>query len=109
MLVTQGNSPVTTTQVSTVMLVNKIDCWEYRERGKKLKVPHYASAAAARDGNMSYVKATCLTSRQYALNNNRLPLFPTVPPNKLRKESEYNVPFSSSYSDNNKFLKLILL
>jgi hypothetical protein len=26
LLITQGNLPVTTTQVNTVMLVNKIDC-----------------------------------------------------------------------------------
>ena len=52
MLVTQGNLPVTTTRVGTVMMVNKIDCWEYGERGKELKVPHHASAAAACDGNL---------------------------------------------------------
>jgi len=33
---------------------------EYGERGKELKVPHHASAAAAYDGNLPYVKATCL-------------------------------------------------
>ena len=60
------------------MLVNKIDWWEYRERGKELKVPHYASAAAACDGNVPYMKATCLTSKQHALNNSHLPLFPTL-------------------------------
>ena len=52
MLITQGNSPVTTTWVGTVMMVNKIDCWEYRERGKEFKVPYYASAAAAYDSNL---------------------------------------------------------
>ena len=41
-------------------MVNKIDCWEYRERGKELKVLYYASAAAACDGNLPYIKATCL-------------------------------------------------
>jgi hypothetical protein len=46
--------------------------------GKEFKVPHYASTAAACDGNMPHVKATCLISRQYALNNGRLPLFLTV-------------------------------
>ena len=49
-------------------------CWEYKERGKELKVPHHASATAAHDGNlpncdsnlpncdsnMPYIKATCL-------------------------------------------------
>ena len=44
-----------------------VDCCEYEERGKELKVPHYTSAAAACDGNLPYyngnmppVKATCL-------------------------------------------------
>ena len=64
MLVTQGNSPVTTTWVDTVIMVNKIDCWEYRERGKELKVPHYTNAAAARDGNLPYIMAICPYSQQ---------------------------------------------
>ena len=42
------------------MIVNKLNCWEYGERGKELKVFYYASAAAVRDGNLLYVKATCL-------------------------------------------------
>ena len=44
-----------------------INCYKYEERGEELKVPHYASAAAVRDGNLLYyngnmppVKATCL-------------------------------------------------
>ena len=41
-------------------MVKKLNYWEYRERGKELKVPHYASAAAACDGNLPCVKATCL-------------------------------------------------
>ena len=48
------------------------------ERGEELKVPHHASAAAARDSNLPHVKATCLTLRQLASNNSHLPLFPTV-------------------------------
>ena len=47
-----------------MMLIN---CYKYGKRGKELKVPHYASAAAARDGNLPYyngnmppVKVTCL-------------------------------------------------
>jgi len=48
------------------------------ERGKKLKVPHHASAAAARDGNLPHVTATCHTWWQYALYSDHLPLFPTV-------------------------------
>ena len=31
-----------------------------KERGKELKVPHHANTAAARDGNLPYIKATCL-------------------------------------------------
>ena len=46
--------------------------------GEELKVPHYASTVAAYDGNIPYIKATCLISRQHALNNSRLPLFPTI-------------------------------
>ena len=41
-------------------MVNKINYWEYRERGKEFKVPHYASAATIRDGNLPHIKATCL-------------------------------------------------
>ena len=33
-------------------MVEKLDCQESRERGEELKVPHYASAAAAHDGNL---------------------------------------------------------
>ena len=59
MLVTQGNSPITTTRVGYS------DGWKawllwIEERGKELKVPHHASAAAARDGNLPHVKVTCL-------------------------------------------------
>jgi hypothetical protein len=46
-------------------MVKKLNCWEFKERGKKLKVPHHASAAAARDGNLP----------QLAPNNGHLPLF----------------------------------
>ena len=49
-------------------MVKKLNCWEFGERGKELKVPHHASAAAVRDGNLP----------QLALNNGHLPLFPTV-------------------------------
>ena len=34
-----------------------IDCYKYEERGEELKVPHYASAAAVRDGKLLYIKA----------------------------------------------------
>jgi len=49
-----------------------------KERGKELKVPHYASAAAARDGNLLHVTATCHIWWQYALYSDHLPLFPTI-------------------------------
>ena len=35
-----------------------------KERGKKLKVPYYTSAAAVRDGNLPYIKVTCLNLPQ---------------------------------------------
>ena len=41
-----------------------INCCEYEGRGEELKVPHHASAAAARDGNLPYTIATCLYSQQ---------------------------------------------
>ena len=41
-------------------MVKKINWLESGERGEELKIPHYASAAAARDGNLPRVKATCL-------------------------------------------------
>ena len=45
---------------------------KYKERGEKLKVPHYASAVAARDGNMPHVKATCLIQLPLAFIPNNL-------------------------------------
>ena len=41
-------------------MVKKLDCCEFRERGKELKVPHYTSAAVVYDGNLPYIKAACL-------------------------------------------------
>ena len=41
-------------------MVKKLNYWEYGERGKEFKVPHHASIAAAYDGNLPHVKATCL-------------------------------------------------
>ena len=41
-------------------MVKKIDCLKSGEKGKELKISHYASTAAVRDGNLPYVKATCL-------------------------------------------------
>jgi hypothetical protein len=57
-LVIQGNSPITTTRVG--YSDGWKDLWEYGERGKELKVPHYTSAAAVCDSNLPRVKATCL-------------------------------------------------
>ena len=58
-MVTQGNSLITTTQVG---YSDGWKAWLLRkgERGEELKVPHHASAAAARDGNLPHVKATSL-------------------------------------------------
>ena len=41
-------------------MVKKIDWLRIEERGKELKVPHYTSTTAARDGNLPYIKAICL-------------------------------------------------
>jgi len=50
----------------------------FEERGKELKVPHHASAAAARDGNLPHVTATYYIWWQYALYSDYLPLFPIL-------------------------------
>ena len=42
------------------MIVNKAELIRSNERGEEFKVPYHTSAAAARDGNLPYVKATCL-------------------------------------------------
>ena len=42
------------------MLVDKLDCLRIEERGKELKVPYYTSTAAVYDGNLPYIKVTCL-------------------------------------------------
>ena len=61
------------------MMVNKAWFLRIQRRGKELKVPYYASAAAARDGNLpycndnllyykgnlAYIIATCLYSQQF--------------------------------------------
>ena len=59
MLVTQGNLPIMTTQVGYS------DGWKdwllrIKERGKELKVPHHTNTAAAYNGNLPHIKATCL-------------------------------------------------
>ena len=41
-------------------MVKRLGYLKYGERGKELKIPHHASAAAARDSNLPYIKATCL-------------------------------------------------
>ena len=45
-------------------MVKKLNCLKSRERGKELKVPHHTNTAAARDGNLPYIKATCLNLPQ---------------------------------------------
>ena len=45
------------------MLVNKAWLLKIEKRGKELKDSYYASAAAARDGNLSYIIAICLYSQ----------------------------------------------
>ena len=41
-------------------MVKKLYLLKIEEKGKELKVPHYTNTAAARDGNLPHVKATCL-------------------------------------------------
>ena len=48
-------------------MVEKLDCYKYGEKDEKLKVPYYASAAPARDGNLPQIMAACLYSQQYIL------------------------------------------
>jgi hypothetical protein len=45
-------------------MVKKLYLLKIEERGEELKVPHHASAAAARDGNLPYIIANCLYSQQ---------------------------------------------
>jgi len=54
------------------------------KKGKELRVPHHASAAATRDGNLPHVTATCLTRWQLAFIPNSfacrgLVLYITIP------------------------------
>ena len=64
-MVIQSNSPVTTTRVGTVVLVNKAWLLRIEERGEELKVPHYASTVAVYNGDLPYIIATCLYSQHY--------------------------------------------
>ena len=43
-----------------MIIVKKLNYCKYKEGGKELKVPHYANTAAARDGNLPYIKAMYL-------------------------------------------------
>ena len=45
-------------------MVKKIDWWESGEKGEELKIPYHTSAAAVCDGNLPYIKATCLNLPQ---------------------------------------------
>jgi hypothetical protein len=40
-------------------MVKRLNSLEYEEGGEELKIPYYASAVAAYDGNLPYIKATC--------------------------------------------------
>jgi hypothetical protein len=42
------------------MIVNKLNCLKYKERGKELKVLYYASAAATYNSNLPYMMANRL-------------------------------------------------
>ena len=42
------------------MMVDKLNCLRIEERGKEFKVPYHASTAAVHDGNLPYIKVTCL-------------------------------------------------
>ena len=42
------------------MLVKKLVVINNTKKGKELKVPHHASAAATHNGNLPYVEATYL-------------------------------------------------
>ena len=59
MLVTQGNLPITTTWVG---YSDRQKAWLMRieKRGEEFKVFYHASAVAVCDGNLPYMKATCL-------------------------------------------------
>ena len=46
-------------------MVGKLDLLRSKERGEELKVPHHASAAAVRDGNLPQIIAICLYSQHY--------------------------------------------
>jgi hypothetical protein len=67
-LVTQSNSLIITTWVGYSDSWKDWLFWEFGKRGEEFKVPYYASAAVARNGNLP----------QLALNNGHLPLFPTI-------------------------------
>ena len=51
------------------MIVKKLNYLRIEERGKELKVPHHANAAAVRDGNLPYIKTTCLYSQHKQKEN----------------------------------------
>jgi hypothetical protein len=59
MLVTQGDSPITTTRVGYSDVGWKSLLIGMR-KGEELKAPRHASAAATRDGSLPYLTATCL-------------------------------------------------
>ena len=46
------------------MIVKKLNFYKFGERGKELKVPHHANAAAVRDGNLPYIMAILRTKKE---------------------------------------------
>ena len=41
-------------------MVKKLNCQELKKGVKELKVPHYTNTVAVHNGNLPYIKATCL-------------------------------------------------
>ena len=48
-------------------MVKKLNYLRIEEKGKEIKVPHHASAAAVHDGNLPYIIAICLYSQHKPL------------------------------------------
>ena len=38
----------------------KLNSFKIKKRGKEFKIPYHTSAVTACDGNLPYIKATCL-------------------------------------------------
>ena len=79
-----------------------------KERGEELKVPYYASGAAARDGNLPHVTATYYTWWQYVSYSDHLPLFLTLATLLLWLPSIYKYCLTSATNINPFYLLLLL-